>query len=334
MKAYKAFDHDWSCRGFKYAIGQTYKHDGAVRLCASGFHACEAPLDVLAYYPPTARFAEVTLGGVSPETQGDSKRAAAEITARRELSLGELIAAQVAYVKATGSGEIAEGYDSKAASSGTGSTAASVGYRSTAASVGYRSTAASSGNGSTAASSGNDSKAASVGYRSTAASVGYRSTAASVGYRSTAASSGDYSTAASVGYRSTAASSGDYSTAASSGDYSTAASSGDYSTAASSGTGSKAASSGTGSKAASSGYASTAASSGHGSTAASSGEQTVAMVAGLNGRAKAGPRGAFALPWLDGGQVRIAVGIIGDAGIKPDTWYRVGDQGQLIETEE
>ena len=325
MKAYKAFDNDWSCRGFKYAIGQTYKHDGAVRLCASGFHACEAPLDVLAYYPPTARFAEVTLGGVSPETQGDSKRAAAEITIDRELSLGELIAAQVAYVKATGGGEIAGGYGSTAASSGTGSNAAS---------SGTGSTAASSGNGSTAASSGNGSTAASVGYRSTAASVGYRSTAASVGYRSTAASSGDYSTAASVGYRSTAASSGDYSTAASSGDYSTAASSGDYSTAASSGTGSKAASSGTGSKAASSGYASTAASSGHGSTAASSGEQTVAMVAGLNGRAKAGPRGAFALPWLDGGQVRIAVGIIGDAGIKPDTWYRVGDQGQLIETEE
>ncbi len=58
------------------------------------------------------------------------------------------------------------------------------------------------------------------------------------------------------------------------------------------------------------------------------------MVAGLNGRAKAGLRGAFALPWLDGDQVRIAVGIIGDAGIKPDTWYRVGDQGQLIEVKE
>ena len=91
MKAYKAFDHDLSCRGFKYAIGQTYKHNGPVRLCDSGFHACEAPLDVLMYYPPSARFAEVTLGGVSPETQGDSKRAAAEITIDRELSLGELI---------------------------------------------------------------------------------------------------------------------------------------------------------------------------------------------------------------------------------------------------
>jgi hypothetical protein len=49
------------------------------------------------------------------------------------------------------------------------------------------------------------------------------------------------------------------------------------------------------------------------------------------------------LPWIDGDrstaassgdQVRIAVGIIGENGIKPDTWYRVGDAGQLIETEE
>jgi hypothetical protein len=58
------------------------------------------------------------------------------------------------------------------------------------------------------------------------------------------------------------------------------------------------------------------------------------MVAGLNGWAKAGPRGAFALPWLDGDQVRIAVGVIGEAGIEPDTWYRVGDQGQLIKVKE
>ena len=280
MKAYKAFDHDWSCRGFKYAIGQTYKHDGAVRLCASGFHACEAPLDVLAYYPPTARFAEVTLGGVSPETQGDSKRAAAEITIDRELSLGELIAAQVAYVKATGGGEIAGGYGSTAASSGTGSNAASSGTGSNAASSGNGSTAASSGTGSNAASSGNGSKAASSGTGSKAASSGTGSKAASSGNGSTAASSGNGSTAASSGNDSKAASSGDY------------------------------------------------------STAASSGERTIAMVAGLNGRAKAGIQGAFALPWLDGDQVRIAVGIIGEAGVKPDTWYRVGDQGQLIEVKE
>jgi hypothetical protein len=325
MKAYKAFNHDLSCRGFKYAIGQTYIHGGAVRLCDSGFHACEAPIDVLGYYPPTARFAEVTLGGVSDEQQADSKRVAAEITIDRGLSLGELIAAQVAYVKATGSGESTAGDRSTAASSGDYSTAASSGDGSKAASVGYRSTAASSGKYSTAASSGDYSTAASSGTGSKAASSGYGSKAASSGDHSTAASSGDYSKAAS---------SGNGSTAASSGDHSTAASSGTGSKAASSGNGSTAASSGDYSKAASSGDYSTVASSGDYSKAASSGERTIAMVAGLHGQAKAGPHGAFALPWLDGDQVRIAVGIIGENGIKPDTWYCAGDQGQLIEVKE
>ena len=173
---------------------------------------------------------------------------------------------------------------------------------------------ASSGHGSTAASSGDGSKAASSGDYSTAASSGHGSKAASSGNYSTAASSGDGSKAASSGDYSTAASSGDYSTAASSGDYSTAASSGDYSTAASSGHGSKAASSGDYSK------------------AASSGTSTVAMVAGLNGMAKVGENGAFALAFKDGEQMRIAVGIVGEEGIKANTFYKVSN-GVLVEAE-
>ncbi|MEC5161697.1 hypothetical protein [Janthinobacterium sp. CG_S6] len=179
-------------------------------------------------------------------------------------------------------------------------------------SSGYSSTAASSGDSSTAASSGDYSKAASSGYSSTAASSGYSSKAASSGYSSTAASSGDSSTAASSGDSSTAASSGNYSKAASSGNYSTAASSGDSSTAASSGN-----------------Y-STAASSGDSSTAEAKGEKTIAMVAGCNGRARAGEKGAFALAWLDGEQMRIAVGVVGENDIKADIWYRV-DAGHLVE---
>jgi hypothetical protein len=218
MKAYKAFNPDWTCRGFQYEIGKTYVHSGPVELCDSGFHACEAPLDVLSYYPPTANFAEVELDGVSAAHEADSKRAAKVITVKAALPLSGLIAAQVEWV--------ARHADSTAASSG---------YRSTAASSGNFSTAASSGNYSTAASSGNDSKAA---------------------------SSGDYS------------------------------------------------------------------------TAASSGNRTIAVVAGLHGRAKAGIQGAFALPWLDGEQIRIAVGIIGEGGIQADTWYCVGEAGKLIETKE
>jgi len=58
------------------------------------------------------------------------------------------------------------------------------------------------------------------------------------------------------------------------------------------------------------------------------------MVAGINGRARAGNQGAFALAWKDGEQMRIAVGIVGEGGIKADTWYRISDAGQLVEAAE
>jgi len=69
VKAYKAFNHDWTCRGFQFKVGETYQHPGNVKLCHAGFHACEAPLDILGYYPPTAQFAEVELGGKLEEAQ-------------------------------------------------------------------------------------------------------------------------------------------------------------------------------------------------------------------------------------------------------------------------
>jgi len=143
--------------------------------------------------------------------------------------------------------------------------------------------------------------------------TGDSSKAASSGNSSTAASSGNSSTAASSGYSSKAASSGYSSKAASSGDYSTAASSGNSSTAASSGNSSKAASSGNSSK------------------AEAKGVLTVAMVAGVNGRARAGEQGAFALAWKDGEQMRIAVGVVGENGIKANTWYAVSKTGELEE---
>ena len=51
MKAYKGFDKDMKCRGFQFKEGETYEEPEA-KLCEKGFHACEAPLGVMEYYPP------------------------------------------------------------------------------------------------------------------------------------------------------------------------------------------------------------------------------------------------------------------------------------------
>lgn len=46
MKAYKGFDENLKCRDFQYEIGKEYEETNA-KLCETGFHACENPIDVL-----------------------------------------------------------------------------------------------------------------------------------------------------------------------------------------------------------------------------------------------------------------------------------------------
>lgn len=64
ITAYKGFDKNFKCRDFQYEVGKSYKHEGEISPCCSGFHACEYPLSVFNYYAPAdSRFAEVETSG-------------------------------------------------------------------------------------------------------------------------------------------------------------------------------------------------------------------------------------------------------------------------------
>ena len=129
ITAYKAFDANWQCRGFQFEVGKTYAHDGPVKLCKSGFHACEAPLDCLNYYSIIdSKFAEVELGGVSDEREKDTKRVGSTVSIKASLNIAGLVKAQVEWCKQNAENKsVAEGDYSTAASCGDYSTAASCG---------------------------------------------------------------------------------------------------------------------------------------------------------------------------------------------------------------
>ena len=102
MKVYKGTDKDMKCRGFQYELGVTVKSDDAIRCGGKGFHSCEAPFDVLRYYPNKNgnRFFEATADGKIDRTGADdSKIASSEITLDKEISFDELCTAQIEYTR-------------------------------------------------------------------------------------------------------------------------------------------------------------------------------------------------------------------------------------------
>ena len=99
IKAYKAFDKDLSCRGFKYEVGKEYEETGDIKACDKGFHACPYPLDVFGYYAPAgSRFCEVEQSGKIDDSESD-KVCSSKIRIGAELDIRGLVKAAVSYVK-------------------------------------------------------------------------------------------------------------------------------------------------------------------------------------------------------------------------------------------
>ncbi|RXO54385.1 hypothetical protein D0521_01210 [Salmonella enterica] len=148
---FKGFNKDLKCRGFQFAIGETFHHDGKVEACGSGFHACECPFDVFSYYPPAeSRYAEtISFGITDREEIGDTKIASASITIKAELTLPQFIQRGIEWIWS----KIDKSLEQQIMT----------GDRSAATNTGYRSAATNTGNWSAAEVSGSQSVAAAFG---------------------------------------------------------------------------------------------------------------------------------------------------------------------------
>ena len=91
IKGYKVFNSDWTCRGFQYEVGKTYKHEGNIEICGAGFHFCQKISDCFNYYDFNSnnKVAEVEAIGLV-ETRVD-KSVTNEITILRELTWHEVL---------------------------------------------------------------------------------------------------------------------------------------------------------------------------------------------------------------------------------------------------
>ena len=135
IKAYKAFDKDLSCRGFKYEVGKEYEETGYIKACEKGFHACPYPLDVFGYYPPAgARFCEVEQSGKIDDSESN-KVCSSKIRIGAELDIRGIVKAAVSYVKERCTNEC-NAEPGKPATAGD-SGAATAGYRGAATAGNY-----------------------------------------------------------------------------------------------------------------------------------------------------------------------------------------------------
>ena len=174
MKGYKGFEKGLICRGKQYAENTVFE-EAEAKICHSGMHFCERPIDVLAFYPPCDDngnlndFAEVEALDEAL-TDDNIKYTTKKLKVGAKIGIVGLIKAEVEYIKEqiakTPTGElkaINSGDSSSAVNSGDRSSAVNSGNWSSAVNSGYRSSAVNSGDRSSAVNSGNEGVAVALG---------------------------------------------------------------------------------------------------------------------------------------------------------------------------
>ena len=177
IKSYKGFDKDLKCRGFQYEVGKEYEMEGPVKACQSGFHACEAPIDVLAYYAPaTSRYCEVEQSGETSRDGKDTKVASSKIKIGAEIGIPGLVKAQIEWVK-TKTHEEKGGH-----ATGDYGAASATGYQGAASATGDYGAASATGDYGAASATGGRGAASATGYQGAASATGKDGVAMACGF--------------------------------------------------------------------------------------------------------------------------------------------------------
>ena len=159
VHGFKGFDRNWQCRGKQYAPNSSHEELEA-KLCDSGLHFCEHPLDCFGYYAPGngSVYAEVSAENPTEEKGDDTKRVTKKLHIGAELTLSSLTQAALKFVF-----DRATWVDGDKATGNRGA-ASATGNRGAASATGDHGAASATGNRGAASATGDESVALSTGY--------------------------------------------------------------------------------------------------------------------------------------------------------------------------
>ena len=326
MEVFKGTDRNMRSDGLQYEIGKTVEVEGDIKMRDHGLHACEMPLDVLAYYAPCeSRYFEAELEDVSEERRKDSKRVGRRLTLGAELSLAGLVEAQVEYVSArTGdaNAERCTGDHGAASATGAYGAASATGFQGVASATGFNGAASATGFQGAASATGFNGAASATGVQGVASATEFNGAASATGFNGAASATGNHGAASATGFQSAASATGAYGAASATGAYGAASATGVQGVA--SATGFNGAASATG-------FQGAASATGNHGVASATGVGCVAMTTDCHGMVKGAVGNAIVCVERGDWDEKtfpikaILAAIVDGETIKADTWYTVVD---------
>jgi len=213
IKGYKAFNKDWTCLGFKYEVGKTYKiNKKDLKMCQRGFHFCKNSCDVLQYYDDIdCKYAIVEAQNV---TTKDNKSVCSEITIVKEITKNELLQAhqnKSKNISTTGNnahssttGDLAHssttGNNAHSSTAGNNAHSSTTGYNAHSSTTGYNAHSSTTGNSAHSSTAGNNAHSSTTGDYAHSSTAGNSAHSSTTGYNAHSSTTGDYAYSSTAGY--------------------------------------------------------------------------------------------------------------------------------------
>ena len=115
IKGFKVMNPDMTCRNFKYEAGKTYKHEGEIELCGSGFHFCKELKDCYGYYSFDIDNIVCKVEGSGKIEEGNDKVVCSELKIVKVLEIKDILK-ELNFMTSSNSGSYNSGSDNSGSS--------------------------------------------------------------------------------------------------------------------------------------------------------------------------------------------------------------------------